>query len=348
MVSLTAGKGFQGAAEKLKGHWLPKPRADLLPPQARDFFERWNRVSIAMTGFPLELPTYDRDGHCDFRNELQWEGFLLAMTTLQNSPLRAKETTVGLAGQNSLRLYFVNCNARIGSLLGLRRPTSYCLTAADPDDLGLRDGATTFEGLAKLVELANDVQKREGDCQKVDELVAMVRASARALEPLGGKAVGATTYAEFESELRLKICFHDVDSGSAAGSAMIWGATDKEVKVIVRKLNEFHERTAVIVQEPAAESAEAADGADTLGPQAPKVARDLIDCMRAFLKANPGKVFTRKDLNRGMREGGYTSKDYPASHISNVKRYLRDIEGLPLVGRSYCYRPDSPQDEPPA
>jgi len=87
--------------------------------------------------------------------------------------------------------------------------------------------------------------------------------------------------------------------------------------------------------EAANESNEAAIG-DT---QRPRVAEELIDGMRTFLMAHPGEVFTAKKLNQRMHEAGHTSKDYPAQDISNVKRYLRDVEDLPLVGRRYCYKP---------
>jgi hypothetical protein len=69
----------------------------------------------------------------------------------------------------------------------------------------------------------------------------------------------------------------------------------------------------------------------------PKVAQELVNAMRAFLKKHPGKTYTAKELNTEMKDAGLITRSYHSSDISAAKRYLVDIEHLPLVGRSYRY-----------
>ena len=77
----------------------------------------------------------------------------------------------------------------------------------------------------------------------------------------------------------------------------------------------------------------------------PKVAQKLIDAMRTFLTEHPGETFSCDELNVKMKKAGLTNRDnYPASDIANAKTYLRDVEELSLVGRSYCYMPNDPTD----
>ncbi|NIA08028.1 MAG: hypothetical protein GWP14_10430 [Actinobacteria bacterium] len=72
----------------------------------------------------------------------------------------------------------------------------------------------------------------------------------------------------------------------------------------------------------------------------PKIAKALIDGLETFLADHPGNEFTAKELNVGLQEAGLTAKTYPASDISNAKRYLINVKHVPLVGRRYCYKPD--------
>jgi 7-cyano-7-deazaguanine synthase in queuosine biosynthesis len=69
----------------------------------------------------------------------------------------------------------------------------------------------------------------------------------------------------------------------------------------------------------------------------PKVAQELVDGMRTFLKKHAGRTFSAKELNQEMQESGLTTRAYHPSDISAAKRYLAEVEHLPLVGRSYRY-----------
>jgi hypothetical protein len=226
-------KIFEEAANRL----IPALKAT---PQSRNFFGKWNTLYTRLTAWPQSEVIHDRNGHPEGMVQLAWEALLATIGMMNGSPIRGSKFEVEALGQHAHCWYFdlQPCEA---SLLALRYVAYYCTAPLSASDVGLPTGAVTFADLARLIELVDDRRKREGWTKEIDDLVECIRASARALQPLGAQVVGRTVYEEFLDELQVGATFCEVSVADESGdiSGVGWGADDNQMRALVQKLKEW-------------------------------------------------------------------------------------------------------------